>query len=257
MKPISPDDKDFAHPVGGAHPLAGCLVTVVIIAAILLAAIAFALRTRGGSELIADYLRDRTGLDVTLGKARLALPCDLVLEGLRTRGGGATNGDLSVREVRLQWQIDGSPVVKILGAELTLVKSGTDGWMPESFAEVGALSDVLQTPGFFIEAPRLTLDVRDSTIRWMAGTNTWGVQGLGFRSLPVRVGGQVWRYFEVQAGQVNRAGGTTGRAVRREWISAPEKGYLELAYRGVWDEAGPAGRDWWSSPPANAAMGVP
>jgi hypothetical protein len=256
MKPRAPDD-GYVRPVGGAHPVAGFLVTVLVIAVILVVAAAFAVRTRGGSELISDYLRDRTGLNVAVGKARLALPYDLVLEELRTRGGGSTNGDLSVREVRLQWQIDGSPVVKIRGADLALVKSGPDDWLPEAFSDVGGLSDVLQTPWFFREMPRLTLDVRDSSVRWTAGTNIWSVEGLGLRSLPLRVGGQAWRYFEVQAGQVNRAGGSIGRAVRRVWISAPENGYLEVAYRGLWNETVPDGRDWWSSPSVKAATGVP
>jgi hypothetical protein len=195
-------------------------------------------------------------LDVTVGKARLALPYDLVLEHLRPRG-EATNGSLTVREVRLQWQLDGSPVVKVRGAELTLVNAGTGGWQPEAFAGVGTLSDVRQTPALFSELPGLTLDVRDSAVQWTTGTNTWGVQGLAFRSLPVRVGTQAWRYFELQASQVNRAGGMIGRAVRRVWISAPENGYLELAYRGVWDEAVPEGRDWWSPPPpAKATTGA-
>lgn len=257
MEPISFDD-EFVHPVHGGRPVAGCLLTVLAIIAILVVAVAFAVRTRGGCELLSDYLRDRTGLNITVGKARTALPCDLVLEDLRIRDGTNTDGELTVRELRLEWQIDGSPVVKVRGADLALVKLEPQGWMPEAFAGVGALSDVLQTPALFHEMPRLTLEVRDSAIRWMAGTNTWSVQGLGLRSVPVRVDGKDWRYFELQAGLVNRAGGTTGRAVHRVWISAPENRYLEMSYRGVWDETAPDSRDWWSSPlPVKAVTGVP
>ncbi len=253
------DDDLSLEPPRRAHSGIGCLVTTLVIVAMLGVALVLILPTRGASDLIADYLHDRTGLDVTVGRARLSFPNAVVLENIRSRGDGASNGVFSAQEVKLGWGLDGAPVVKARGVELTLVRDEAGGWRPDPFAGVGELTDVAQTAGLLTEFPRLTLDVRDSAITWVSGgTNTASVEGLAFRATPVRPQGRHLWLFEAQASRVLRAGGRGGRAVRRTWISAEENPYLELTYRGVWDETPPATNDWWSRPtPAKPAMGVP
>ncbi len=255
----TPHEPVDGHRAGHAHPIAGFLTTVLVILAILLVAVAFAVRTRGGCELLADYLRDRTGLNLAVGGARFALPYDLVLENLKTRDEGTTNGSFAAREVRLEWVPGASVLVKARGVQLTLTMSDAGGWKPAPFAGLGELRDVRQTAALFGGLPDMALDLRDGAIAWMAGgTNTAAVEDLTFTSIPVQVPGRQWRLFELQAGRVLRAGGGTGRAVHRTWINAEENAYLELVYRGLWDEAPPAGQDWWSVPePPKPATGVP
>lgn len=254
-----PPEPDAGHRAGHSHPVAGFLLTGVLILVILVIAGAFAIRTRGGCELLADYLRERTGLNLAIGGARFALPYDLVVENLRTRDEGESNGVLTVREVRLEWLPGSSPILKIRGAQLGLVASEPGTWRPESFEVLGELRDVRQTAALFAGVPDLTLDVRDSAIAWTeGGTNTASVEDLTLRVTPVRPPGRRWRLFELQAGRVVRAGGGTGRAVHRTWISTEEDGYLELLYRGLWDETSQAAPDWWSDPePAKPVNGVP
>lgn len=232
-------------------------MSAAAIAVILVVALVLGVRTKGAAELIADYLRDRTGLDVKVGRARLALPADLVLENVGSREAAPGNGEFAAEEVRLRWQPDGATTVRARGVRLSLVRTMEGEWKPDPFAALGALTNVAQTAALFDEIPGVALDVRDGAIYWTTeATNTTSVEGLTLRVTPVRVEGRLLRVFDLQASRVTRAGGIRGRAVRRSWIGAEENPYLELTYRGIWDETEPAGRDWWSANvPAPAAGG--
>ena len=255
---MSPDSA-AEHRPAHSRSVAGFLFTAVLILIILVVAAAFAIRTRGGCELVSDYLRERTGLNLAIGGARFALPYDLVLENLRTRDEGDGSGSFTTREVRLEWLPGLSPILKIRGARLNLVAAEPGNWQPAPFESIAELRDVRQTAALFGGLPAATLDVRDSAITWTeGGTNTAAVEGLTLRATPVRLPGRRWELFELQAARVVRAGGGTGRAVHRTWISAEENGYLELLYRGLWDDTPAAAPDWWSVPePPKSVNGVP
>lgn len=248
-------DDETLRPARRSASLAGCLGTLLIIAAILLVAAAVAIRTRGASELVGDYLRDRTGLNLAVGKCRFVLPCELVVEDLRLREPAeAARGGLVAREVRVGWAWGGAQSLSVRGADLRLVKTA-EGWQPEPLAGVGRLTDVRETQALFAAWPGLTLDIRDSTVTWCEATQTLGrVEGLTFLSSPLRGAGRDFRYYELRGGTVLREGGITGTAVRRRWIGAEENAYLELEYRGFWDGDGPGVKDWWTVPVAGSSL---
>ena len=254
-----PLEPDAVKRGGHSHPVLGVLCTVLLILAILIVAAVFAIQTRGGCDLLSDYLRERTGLNLAIGGARFALPYDLVLENVRTREEGGAGGSFTSREVRLEWRPGIVPILKIRGAQLGLVAAESGVWSPASLEPLAEVRDVRQTAALLGGLPNVILDVRDSAISWTErGTNTAAIEGVTLCVTPVRLPGRLWRLFELQAARVVRAGGGTGRSVHRTWISTEENGYLELLYRGLWDEAPPAAPDWWSVPePLKPANGVP
>ena len=237
---------------GGHGFVLGCLGTLLVAVLITLVAITFAVRTGGFSELLADYLSDRTGEALTVKSAFIGLPYDLVIVGLATKPAATNSGSLRADEVRLGYRVGGGLWVRVRGAELRLVKTADGGWQPSAFERVGALKSVTEVADLFADLQRnLHLDVRDSSISWVEGQRpVASVEGLSFRAVPVDLPGRAMSFFELAARSVQRAGGGEGRNVRREWISVKGNAYLEIDYRGTWESGHAAKTDFWSEPDA-------
>lgn len=232
----------------------GCLTTVAIVAAVLLAALVLAVRTRGACELLADYVSEKIGVRISIGSARVALPCDLVLEDLASRPPAAGSGMLRVRSARVGIRLNGEMPVRIEGAQLDLVRDAAGAWQPPAFDPVATLADVRQTQGIFAPMPkRLRLDIRDSGIRWRNanGLDAAAVEGLDFRVIPLDAFGRPIWYYEAFTKIVRRPGGGEGKAIRRQWVGTEANPYVEIVYTGIWSEGKTQGRDWWSVPAAD------
>jgi hypothetical protein len=227
----------------------------VVLIAIVLAALAFAVRTRGGRALLTDYLSDRTGLPLELAGARIALPYDLVAEGVALRTNDAAGGGLRLSELRVGLTAGLRLRVKLRGVALHLIRGEDQTWSPAALADLGTLDDVREVADLLAGCPRgLILDVRDSTLRRedRAAGREDRVEGLSFRAIPVRIPGRSpWRLCELRARVVTRAPGGTGRNVVREWLCTDERRYLELTYDAAW-EGEPAPSGFWARPPSPA-----
>lgn len=227
----------------------GCFGTIVLIVLILLVALVFAVRTRGARELMSDYLRNRTGLDVVIGAARIGLPYDLVLEniGSRTNRGGR----IRVAEVRMGVRWNGTMPVRIRGADIEFQRTPAGAWEPDTFERIAALSDVRETAQIFNGMPRrMTVDVRDSRVTWTdaGGTETASIQGLNFRAACIETSGDTLLYCKLFAADVRRPTGGRGKALHRIWIIADRNPYVEVDYSASWDAAEGDAADWWSRP---------
>lgn len=227
----------------------GCVTLTLLLAGILLVVVAVAVKTPGGCEAIANYLRVRTGLALTISEGRLSLPCDLVLQNVAIRPEQAPEGDFRAREIRLGWRPGGS-VLEITGMRLELVRVA-DGWQPEVFGRVAGLRDVRETAELFADAPSgIEVRLRDAAIFWQTGgggTISF-VQGLHFWSGVLDTPRGALRLYDLDALVVRREDGVDGKSIQRTWVSLQGVPYVELVYRGIWDGNIRRVKDWWSDP---------
>lgn len=257
---------DWEEPVPATKPkpktppptAMGCLIVSLLCMAILAASITLGIQTRVGCDLVADFLRRHTGLDVTVGGASVAVPLGLYLVDVQTKPSTTPLGSFKAREVRIGWNGDGLVDLSVRGARLEVMKIA-DGWVPAPFARVGALTDVRETAELVGERlPLSSLDVRDSAVIWSGpdGERVMSAEGLGLSIRPVSISDRRLVIFEVTARTVRRAGAVKGLNVRRLWLSSTLNPYMEVDYSGLWDGDDIAIRDWWSTPPGKATRGM-
>ncbi|MEI6564303.1 MAG: hypothetical protein WCO42_08390 [bacterium] len=251
VKPVKP------KPQPPAPSAVGCLIVASLSVALLFAMVVLGIQTRVGCELVANYLKKQTGLDLTVGGARLTAPLGLILVDVQTKPSTTPLGSFKAREIEVDFRWGGTMDLTLRGMRLELVKIA-DGWVPTPFVKLGALSDIRETAALFAEDPDVvSVDVTDSTILWSGpdGERLSSVDGLSLNMRPVRLGERRLKVFDVAARSVYRSGGVKGRIVQRLWISVPDNPYLEVEYRGIWegDEAG--AKDWWSTPPGTVKRG--
>lgn len=237
---------------------AGCLIVSGLSVAILVAMAVFGIQTKVGSDLVANYLKKQTGLDLSVGGAQLVAPLDLVLTDVQTKPSTTPFGSLKAREIQLGWRWGGASRVAIHGLRLEMVKLA-DGWAPAPFAKLATLSDVRDTVDLVSEDQRLvSLDVTDSMVLWSSpdGERLSAVDGLNLSMRPVMLGERRIKIFDVSARTVFRENNVKGRLLHRMWVTTSENPYLEVLYRGVWEGDALAVKDWWSNPPVSGERGI-
>lgn len=238
--------------------MAGCLMMIALSTAIIIAMAVFGIQTKVGGDLVANFLKKQTGLDLSVGAAQLVAPMDLVLTDVQTKPSSTPLGSFKAREIQIGWRWGGHIHLVIRGLRLELVKIA-DGWVPASFGRIATLSDVRDTAALFAEDPKLvSLDVTDSAVLWCSadGERLAAVDGLGLSMRPVRLGERSLKIFDLSARSVFRTGGVKGRLMRRMWVSTVEHPYLQVEYRGVWEGDESDVRDWWSIPSMTVKQGT-
>jgi hypothetical protein len=243
------DLESYVRPPRRRLPVLGCLTMFLLLLALVVAGLAVAAKTRGGCGMISKALQSQTGLALTIGEARLGIPCDLVLNEVAIHPGQAPEGDFKAREVRIGWRRKGV-ILEVTGAQLDLVQAA-DGWMPDVFSRIAGLRDVRETAGLFADAPgRVRVSIRDSSIFWRGADREMKafVQGLSFWSGVSDTPTATLRVYEVEALVVRREGRVDGRSIRRTWVSKDGVPYAEVSYKGVWDGDVRRIKDWWSVP---------
>lgn len=259
-----PDWDEEAEKVGktrkrkGPPASAGCLLMAVLSVAIVVAAVVLGVQTRVGCDVVADYLKRQTGLDLAVGGASFTAPTELCLTDVQTKPTTTPLGSFKAREIRLGLGWGGTLEMAVAGANLEVVKTA-DGWVPAAFTQIATLADVRDTAALLASDPRLVkLDVKDSRILWSGpdGERVSIVEGLGVGMRPVTLGGRALKVFEVRARTVRREGGGKGRSIQRLWVSTVDEPYLEVYYRGLWEGDQVGLGDWWSAPAAAVKRGV-
>ncbi len=263
MRPEKTDwDEDVAPvKVRDSRPpprAAGCLIVSGLSLAIVSAMVVFGIQTRVGSDLVANFLKKQTGLDVSVGGAQFVGPLEVSLTDVQTKPSTTPFGNFKVREIQLGWSWSGESRVTLRGVRLDLVQLA-DGWVPAPFAKIATLADVRETVAFFTDDPKLvSLDITDSGIVWSTpdGERLAAVDGLNLSMRPVLLGERPVRIFDVSAKSVFRAGGVKGRLMQRMWVTTFDNPYLEVTYRGVWEGDESGIKDWWSIPPGMSKRGT-
>jgi len=237
---------------------AGCLVVSGLSAAIVIAMAVFGIQTKVGSDLIANYLKKQTGLDLSVGAAQWVAPLDIILTDVQTKPTTTPLGSFKAREIQMGWRWGGEMKLEVRGLRLELVKIA-EGWVPASFSKLATLVDVRDTVALLSEDPKLvSLDVTDSAVLWSSpdGERLSAVDGLSLSMRPVLLGERHLKIFEVSARSVFREGGVKGRWMRRMWVTTSENPYLEVDYRGAWEGDDSNIKDWWSNPPGVGKRGT-
>jgi len=236
---------------------AGCLLMIGLSAAIVISMVVLGIQTKAGAELAAGQLKRFTGLDLTVGGARLDWPPAIILTDVQTQPSTTPLGSFKAREIILGMGWGKTLNLTLKGARLEVVKTA-DGWVPAAFARVATLTDARDTALLFADDPNLVaLDVRDSALVWNGpdGDRLAAAEGLSLSVRRVMMGDRMVRLYDLSARTVYRANGQKGRSVRRLWASVPETPYLEIEYRGEWDGKEADSKDWWSDPPSVAKRG--
>ena len=237
---------------------AGCLILLGLSLVFVIAMAVFGIQTKVGSDLVANYLKKQTGLDLSVGGAQLAFPLDLILTDVQTKPSTTPLGSFKAREIQMGLFWDGNVRLALRGVRLELVKIA-DGWVPAPFAKIATLADVRDTVAMFSEDPKLvSLDVADSAILWSSpdGERLAAADGFSLSMRPVLLGDRSVRLFDVSARNVFRAGGARGRLMHRMWVTTQENPYLEVEYRGVWEGDETGIKDWWSVPAVAGKKGT-
>ncbi|MEI6515450.1 MAG: hypothetical protein WCO77_05700 [bacterium] len=239
------------------HGPAGCLVMICLSATVIIATVVLGVQTRSGCELVANYLKSQTGIDLTVGGARFTGITEMTLTDVQTKPTTTPLGSFKVREMRIRLGLDGTLELALAGARLDVVKTA-DGWAPALFNKIASLDDVRETASLFSSEPGLvSLDVRDSGIIWNGpdGERLAAIEGMGISMRPVAMGLRRLMLIEVMARSVSRQGGVKGRLLQRLWVSVPENPYLEVEYRGSWEGDDAGAKDWWTPPPSTVKRG--
>lgn len=237
---------------------AGCLLMIVLFTAIVISMIVLGIQTKAGCELVANYLKRQTGLDLTVGGARFDWPPSLHLADVQTKPSTTPLGSFKARELILAMGWGKTVEVTLKGGRLEVVRTA-DGWVPAPFSKVASLTDVRDTAALFSEDPTLVaVDVRDSALVWNGpdGDRLAAVEGASLSVRRVVMGDRVLRVYDLAARTVYRTGARKGRSVRRLWASIPETPYLEIEYRGEWEGKETDPKDWWSDPPVVVKRGT-
>lgn len=249
MRRSDADLESYVRPPRRRRSALGCLTVFLLLLGILLVVVAVAVKTPGGCEVIADFVRSRTGLGLTIGEGRLSLPFDLVLQDVAIRRDQAPEGDFRAREVRFGWRPGGAEL-EVAGMRMELVRVA-DGWQPEVFSRVAEMRDVRETADLFADAPpAMKVHLRDASIFWREadGRTQSFIQGFEFWSGVAETPGGPLRLYQLDALVVRREDGVDGRSVQRRWVSQPGSPYVEILYKGIWDGDIRRVKDWWSNP---------
>jgi hypothetical protein len=227
MKILSPKEE-------GLGLLGRLVMTVLIVAAILVATAALAVRTKGGRSFIEDRLTKQLGVETSIERARIGWPCALVLEGATSKRFSEKGGPgFAAQEVRVAVGLRPALRIWVRRCKLNLQRAAEEGWDPAGFKRVGGLPE-----GSIADLSRITVGLResaelhvsDSTVRWMdeEGSVLAAANGVAFDLAPVRVPGRDMYHYALSVYDAAGLDGRRARDVRREWLASDAHVYVEL-----------------------------
>lgn len=210
-------------------------VTLVILLVILWAFVFFALRTKGGLDLVRAQLEKRLGTPVTLEQARLGFPLTLHLAGLQSAdyvaGQSGFRADAAAVSpgfrTRTWWRLE------LRRPELTLVYDGS-AWAPTNFAGLGHLPESNLAVLSDLCAgwrDRLAVEVHGGSVVWQGGSEALPVyaNGVEFRVEPVRLPGRRMVYYHFGAALAQDPHGNLVNSAEVEWLASDAPRLVELS----------------------------
>ena len=237
---------------GGLGPLARIVVTMLVLAAIVLGAGFFAVRTDGGRSFIEDRLENRLGMELSVRRTRIGWPYRLVLEQVVTEGfDGPEAAGFRAQEVLIgiDWRLRRHITVR--RGIVHLVRSRDDHWTPEVLTRLGEapfrrLPDVSRLAD--VLGPHAELHVSESALRWMdiTGHELASANGVSYHLQDARVPGRRARHHALSIYHAVAPGGARVHDVEREWLATEDRPYIEVAAAGA--GAVDAGEFWRTTP---------
>jgi hypothetical protein len=222
-------------PGDGTGVVGRFVITVLIILMVLLVTIFFAVRTRGGHDVVEERLQKYFGMELTVKRMRVGWPYALVLEELRTKGfdeEGAMPG-FAAQEVRLGPSLHGWCRVFIRRGHLRLVESAGQVWEPAFFTRLGALpygdlADVARMAP--LTSGHVDFELNGGRIEWLDQDSTLvaAAHGISYRLTPVRIPGRRMQHHALSLYSMTRPNGARMTDVSREWLSSDTIPHVEL-----------------------------
>jgi hypothetical protein len=236
------------------------VITLLVIAAILVATAFLVVRTDGGRSFVEKWLVKQLDMDLTIKDAKLELPFTLVIVDAVSKAvepGGKPL--LRIRELSVSPSMRGGLKFEVRRGVLFLIRNGSGDWIPAFFSKFGEvpsknvaeISRVMRKMG-----KGSSLFVNDSVITWMSedGAVNAEVTGLSFDAAPVDLPDRTIRYFRVAADSATTGDGVVAKDVEREWLSSDARDYVELNRIGGGREEG-SGGFWEAGGKAGAGRG--
>lgn len=227
MRISSPDDERMGR-------FARFVITILVLAAILVTTVFFAVRTETGREIIKGWLEKRLGMELTIERARIGWPYVLIIEMPASKSfrSGEKPG-FKAQEVRIALGIRPIWRVSVHRCVLYLVRDSDDNWNPEFFGKLGDLplkniGEISRVTGGFRK--NTALDITESSIRWLnsKGSLTASASGISFSLTPVRIPGR--RMYHYYLAVYNVLGPDSARVhdIEREWLASDISDYVEI-----------------------------
>jgi hypothetical protein len=218
----------------GRGGLKSFVVTIIVIAAILLATAFFAVRTEGGRSFVEGWVAKRLGMELTIKDARLNLPLTLVIVDTVSKAVEPHGKPVfKAREISITPTLRAGLEITVERATLNLMRTSAGDWTPAVFSRLGDVQsrNVAEISRAMRKlAGYLTLRISDSTLNWMSedGTIMASMNGLSFDVAPVQLPDRNIRYFRLAVDSANIGDNSTVRDVEREWLSSDARDYIEL-----------------------------
>lgn len=216
-------------------------ITLLVVIAIVMVTIFFAVRTEGGREFVAHRLGRCAGTEVIVEGARIGWPYALIVEGPSTEGFDELTPGFKAQSLRIALGLDRRLRIDVLRGELHLVQNKRGEWMPSFFGRLGDLpaknaGHLERLTSTFRD--RVSLEIRDSVIRWIdsEGNETASVTGLDLVVLPVEVPGRRMSYCRISSHSLV-TGDRKAMDVEREWLMSETEPCLGLSGAGRHDKA--------------------
>lgn len=221
------------------------LVTVVVILLILLGTGAVLVRLEGGRTFVEDQLERVLAHELTIERARIGWPYELVVENLRSDGFGEGAAGFSAKEVRIGWGIRPRATVEVRHGTLRLVRDSEGRWAPDAFAGLGdlpveSISDISRLTAALRE--RYAVHVSDSDLEWddAEGQLLAAAGGVTFDMTPVRIPGRRMSHYRLRVQHMLEPDHARRSEMVREWLASSGKDYVEIhredeQHEGFWE----------------------
>lgn len=234
MRILSPDNE-------GMGRLARFVVTVLILAAILLTTVFFAVRTEMGRELVKEGLEKRLGMKLNVGSTRIGWPYVLVAEDVQSiksrSGSGEKEALFEAGEIRIGLGFRPRWRLSVYKGVLNLVEDRDGNWDPEVFSRLSELplKGVTEIAKVTEELRRnVALYLSECSINWLNSDGNAGAsaKGISFHLRPVKLSQRRMYHYDISIYNLVYTDNTRDHDIEREWLSSDTVDYVEIYSAG-------------------------
>jgi hypothetical protein len=216
------------------HGGRGCLIGLLVLAAILIATVFAAVRTENGRAFVEDRFQKWLEMDLRIGSAGLSLPCDVVARNVQSSGySDPGKPGFKAQEIRVGYRPPKGLHVSVYKGSLNLVRLADGSWAPGYFSKMGELpkrniAEISRITSTFRED--VALEISEWRMTWSdtEGGQEAEASGITFRMTPVSVPGRQMFHYYLSVYNVQGGEGAKGHDIEREWLASDMHDYVEL-----------------------------
>ena len=245
--------------------LAQIIQTVAILLVILLAFVFFAVRTEAARTMIENQIARNLGLKVTIERARIGFPYDLVIEDMVSKNFGEDEQPwFKVAEVRLGMNLRLRTAFRlsIRRAVLSAIHEARDQAQPEFLhrlinLDLTNVADLTRASAGIREL--FSVDVSESSIEWFDRRKSplGVINGIAYRVCPVDIPGHSLYYQSLDVYQATGPAPADLSGSRKEWIVEGDRPAIEIIGASARETAAPPTGEIAVRPIFDPPPGVP